>query len=182
MGRPGQTQTRRMEGFLFSPLVQICIVKRFFFCFFLFIYFLTQLFSAMGFIGRMFEWSNKEWRMCKKFFFSFCHFWRWPRHWGLVCFSSHSRRPLLLLRPRPPREHCPMSITEKRNNFSSHSCMYVFKILMQCFVDELAAITHLSFIRNVSEHLCVSAFWAASAKADSFWLRNFRSWDFITFV
>lgn len=30
---------------------------------------LTQPFSAMGFIGRMYEWSIKEWRMCKKFFF-----------------------------------------------------------------------------------------------------------------
>lgn len=83
-------------------------------------YFLTWLFSAMGFIGRMFEWSNKEWRMCKKFFFlPFLVFGEDPNiedlwFFYLIFFSSHSR---LVLHPRPPQQWCRMSITEDRNKY-----------------------------------------------------------------
>lgn len=124
MGRPGQTQIKRNGGgFSFHQLSKSALWKSFYFIF-LFPY---MTFWAMGFIGRMFEWSNKEWRMCKKFFFSFYCFWRWPRHWGcviflllfflLLLFISHSRHPLLLLHLRPPQQRCLMSITGERNMF-----------------------------------------------------------------
>lgn len=60
MERPGRTQTKGMEGFLFSRVVvQICVVKRMIFFLSHFIS-LHDSFQQWVSLVECFEWSNKE--------------------------------------------------------------------------------------------------------------------------